>query len=341
MSDTALGSGRHPSPAEWRALVEPYQRPDNGKAFWQVVNSHGSYFLLWAIMIWAWSVAWWLAVPLAIIGAGLSVRIFIISHDCGHGSFSSSRWVNSLLGFVSGVLTFTPFRHWTTEHATHHRTSGDLDRRGSGDIWTMTVDEYIEAPRMRRLLYRLSRNPFILFVLAPLPIFLIYQRFTTRGYSWRDRLSVWFTNLGIAAIAWTMITQVGLWQYVVLQGTITFVSCSLGLWLFYVQHQHEAAYWRRNGEWDFTAAALDGSSFYRLPRVLQWFTGNIGFHHVHHLNSRIPNYHLEACHRAHDAFRNVPQLTLVRSFRAARLVLWDEAAGKLVGFREARARRAA
>lgn len=322
-------------------MVEPYQHPDDRRALWQVVNSHGSYILVWALMIMAWQVAWWLALPLAVVGTGLLVRIFIISHDCGHGSFSSSRTANSIVGFISGVLTFTPYRHWTAEHAQHHRTSGDLDRRGTGDIWTMTVDEYVEAPRMRRLLYRLSRNPFILFVLAPLPIFLVYQRFAARGSAWRDRLSVWWTNLAIVGVAAAMIWAVGLVPYLVLQGTMTFLSCSLGLWLFYVQHQYEDTYWKRGEDWSYTAAALDGSSYLRLPRVLQWFTGNIGFHHVHHLNPRIPNYHLEACHRSHEVFSGVPHLTLKQGLFASQLVLWDEARGKLVSFGEARRRRAA
>jgi omega-6 fatty acid desaturase (delta-12 desaturase) len=325
-----------PSPAEWRAMIAPYQQPDHAKAAWQVVNSHGSYLLVWLAMIAAWQVAWWLALPLAFVAAGLLVRIFIVSHDCGHGSFTRSRVVNSVLGFVSGVLTFVPFRHWTSEHAEHHRTSGDLDRRGVGDIWTMTLDEYVQASRTRRVLYRLSRNPFILFVLAPLPVFVLYQRFATKGVPWRDRLSVWATNIAIVGMIAGMIWAMGLVPFLVLQGTATLVSGAAGMWLFYVQHQHEDAYWRRTGEWNYTAAALVGSSFYRLPRVLQWFTGNIGFHHIHHLDSRIPNYHLEACHRSQPLFQRVKPMGLRQSWRSASLVLWDEARGRLVDFREAR-----
>jgi omega-6 fatty acid desaturase (delta-12 desaturase) len=325
-----------PTPAEWSRLLAPFQKPDNRKALWQVLTSHGAYLAIWALMIYAWSVAWWLALPLAVIAGGLLIRVFIIFHDCGHGSFSSSRRLNALLGYVSGVLTFTPYRHWSGEHERHHRSSGDLDRRGVGDIWIMTVREYRQATPRQRWLYRLSRNPIVLFGLAPLPVFLFYQRFATGNCPAEDRRAVWWTNLGIVLVAAAMIWAFGWLPYLVLQGMATAVSGAAGLWLFYVQHQYEDAYWRRNTEWDYTQAALAGCSYYRLPRVLQWFTGNIGFHHVHHLNPRVPNYRLEDCHRQLAIFGSVPVLTLRKSLRSARLALWDEASQRLISFREQR-----
>lgn len=325
-----------PTPAEWSRLLAPYQRPDDKRAWLQVLTSHGAYLAVSVLMYMAWDVAWWLALPLALLAGGLLIRVFIIFHDCGHGSFSSSRRMQAVLGFISGVLTFTPYRHWSSEHERHHRTSGDLDRRGVGDIWTMTVREYRTATPMKRLLYRLSRQPLILFVLAPLPIFVIYQRFATRGCTSAERRGVWATNIAIVALAAVMIWTVGWLPYLVLQGTATAVSGASGLWLFYVQHQYEDTYWRKNGDWDYTQAALAGCSYYKLPRLLQWFTGNIGFHHVHHLNPRVPNYALEECHRKLPIFGHVPVLTLRTSLRSASLALWDEVGERLVSFREAR-----
>ncbi|MBL8861082.1 MAG: fatty acid desaturase [Planctomycetes bacterium] len=345
MTDPAVEPQRRPSVSEWKALVENFQEPSDSRAAWQVTSTLVAYVAAWLLMILAWSAAWWLALPVAVIAAGLLVRLFIIFHDCGHGSFFRSHTANSIVGFVAGVLTWTPFHHWRGEHARHHKTSGDLNRRGVGDIWTMTVEEYLAASRWRRLLYRLSRNPLVLFGIAPLFVFVVYQRLPSRGVPDRDRRSVWWTNLALVALAAAMIWAVGPLAYLVLQGTVMAVGGSMGVWLFYVQHQFEGAYWQRGEAWDYTDAALRGSSFYRLPRVLQWFSGNIGFHHVHHLSPRIPNYRLEACHRSHPVFRAVPELTLAQGWRSARLRLWDESRGKLVGFREARrvreARRAA
>jgi omega-6 fatty acid desaturase (delta-12 desaturase) len=324
------------TPAEWTRALAPFQRPSNARALLQVLTSHGAYLLTWVLMIYAWSIAWWLALPLAVLAGGLLIRIFIIFHDCGHGSFSTSRRANAVLGFISGVLTFTPYRHWNNEHERHHRSSGDLDRRGVGDIWTLTVAEYRASSPLRRLLYRLSRHPLVLFGLAPLPIFVGYQRLTTRGATQRERKAVWATNFTILALCAGMIWLVGWLPFLVLQGTATMISGATGLWLFYVQHQYEGVYWSRNAEWNYTRAALEGCSFYKLPRVLQWFTGNIGFHHVHHLNPRIPNYRLEACHNANAFLREVPTLSLRASLRSASLALWDEASERLVSFREAR-----
>jgi omega-6 fatty acid desaturase (delta-12 desaturase) len=278
------------------------------------------------------AVSYWLIVPLAILAAAFMVRVFIIFHDCGHGSFFRSRRANDLWGFITGVLTFTPYYHWRWEHALHHSTSGDLDRRGTGDVWTLTVQEYLEASRWKRFAYRLARNPVVLFVLAPLFLFLVWQRFPNPKVSRRERLSVYWTNLSLLLMAAALSWVFGWKAYLVIQLAVVALAGSAGVWLFYVQHQFDGVYWERRGEWDYTKAALQGSSFYKLPKVLQWFSGNIGFHHIHHLSPKIPNYHLEKCHQAEPLFQSVKPVTLFSSFKSFTFRLWDEQRRKLVGY---------
>jgi len=316
----------------WKRMVEKYQRASAGKASWQIINTLVPYALLWFLMYYTVGVSWWLTMPLAILSGAFLVRAFIIFHDCGHSSFFKSRRANNLWGFVCGLLTFTPFYHWRWEHSLHHATSGDLDRRGVGDLWTMTVQEYLESSRGKRFAYRLARNPFILFVLAPLYVFLVRHRIPKANANRRERRSVYWMNLAILAMASVMAVIFGLKNYLLIQSTALMVAGAAGFWLFYVQHQFEGVYWERKDDWDYATAALQGSSFYKLPRVLQWFSGNIGFHHIHHLSPRIPNYNLERCHRANVLFRSVKPVTLFSSFKSLTFRLWDEQRRRLVGF---------
>jgi omega-6 fatty acid desaturase (delta-12 desaturase) len=279
------------------------------------------------------AVSWWLTLPLAVLAGAFLVRTFVIFHDCGHGSFFKSAAANHVLGAVTGVLTFTPYYHWRWEHAIHHASAGDLDRRGTGDVWTLTVQEYLEASRWKRFAYRLARNPVVLFGLAPLFLFVLKQRVPSRKAPERERYSVYWTNLGIGAMAAGLIWIFGFQAWLTLQLTVLITAGSAGVWLFYVQHQFEGVYWERGDDWDYATAALQGSSFYKLPRVLQWFSGNIGFHHIHHLSPRIPNYHLEKCHRAEPLFQTVKPVTLFASFKSLTFRLWDEQRRKLVGYR--------
>jgi omega-6 fatty acid desaturase (delta-12 desaturase) len=320
----------------WKDIVAKYQKPVWWSAMWQVVNTLVPYSALWFLMYFSLRVSWWLAVPLAVLAGGFLVRTFIIFHDCGHGSFLASTKANDALGFITGVLTFTPYYHWRWEHAIHHASSGDLDRRGTGDVWTLTVQEYLEASRWKRFAYRLARNPVILFGLAPLYLFLIQQRYPNSKSEGRERRSVWWTNLALALLAGGLIWVFGLKAYVLLQLIVLVVAGSAGVWLFYVQHQFEGVYWEREKSWDYSLAALQGSSFYKLPKVLQWFSGNIGFHHIHHLSPQIPNYHLEKCHRAEPLFQTVKPVTLFSSFKSFTFRLWDEQRRKLVGYRALR-----
>lgn len=323
-------------PSAWKQVVARYQKPALWRGAWQIANTLVPYAVLWYWMYRSLEVSYWITALLAILAGGLLVRVFIIFHDCGHGSFFKSRKANDLLGFVTGVLTFTPYFHWRWDHALHHATSGDLDRRGSGDVWTLTVQEYLEASRWKRFAYRLARNPVVLLVVAPLFLFVIKHRFTYVKASRRERYSVYWTNLAILGMATGLSWVLGLKAYLVIQFTVLAVAGTVGVWLFYVQHQFEGAYWERGDRWDYATAALKGSSFYKLPKVLQWFSGNIGFHHIHHLSPRIPNYHLERCHKAEPLFQQVKPVTFFASFKAMTFRLWDEQRGKLVGYRHLR-----
>ncbi len=322
--------------AAWRKIVTQYQKPSLGRAIWQMSNTLVPYAALWYLMYLSMAVSYWLVVPLAVLAALFVVRIFIIFHDCGHGSYFKSRTANDVVGFITGVITLTPYYHWRWEHAIHHASAGDLDQRGTGDVWTMTVEEYLKSSRWKRFAYQLSRNPFILFGLAPLYLFVIAQRFPAAKASSREKWSVHWMNLAILGMATGLSFVFGFLPYLFIQLSITLISGAVGIWMFYVQHQFEDVYWERGEDWDFTAAALQGSSFYKLPKILQWFSGNIGFHHIHHLSPRIPNYNLERCHEADPMFQKVVPITFRKSLKSLAYRLWDEQKRKLVGYRHMR-----
>jgi omega-6 fatty acid desaturase (delta-12 desaturase) len=268
--------------------------------------------------------------------AGFLIRAFIVFHDCTHGSFMRSRRANRLVGVVTGLLVWMPFRGWQHEHAVHHATAGDLDRRGVGDIKTLTVAEYVSLPLWRRVGYRLFRNPIVMFGAGWLLVLVLKPRFVPRGSRPSVRNSILGTNLAVAAVVATMCLTVGWRAYLLVQGPVFVVAGAVGIWLFYVQHQFEGTYWQGHTDWRYDHAALEGSSYLKLPRWLQFFTGNIGFHHVHHLSVGIPNYNLQAAHELSGRFESVPELTLRDGLRATRLKLWDERRRKLVTFRDAR-----
>ncbi len=332
--DPVSNFGARPlSPAVWKKVVAKYQKPSLWRSDFQLVNSLVPYGLLWFLMYRSMAVSYWITLPLAILAGGFLMRLFIIHHDCGHGSFFKSQRANDIVGFITGVLTFTPYHFWRWEHAVHHAGSGDLDRRGQGGVWTLTVQEYLDAPLWKRCLYRLVRNPVVLLLAVPSILFLILHRFGSAGASRRDRLSVYWTNLTIVAVAVILSAMMGFKTYLVIQLAVMTVSSTVGVWLFYVQHQFEGVNWQRHDEWDYTAAALEGSSYYKLPKILQWFSGNIGFHHIHHLSPRIPNYYLERCHNENPLFQRAPTVTLRSGLKSLTYQLWDEPRHQLVGFR--------
>jgi omega-6 fatty acid desaturase (delta-12 desaturase) len=313
-----------------------FQSASLWRARWQVINSIVPYMLLWFAMDRALAVSYWLMLPVAFLAAGFLVRIFIIFHDCGHASFFKSKRANNAMGIFTGLLNMTPYRHWRWQHALHHGTSSDLDRRGIGDVWMMTVQEYLQSTRLERLAYRIVRNPLVLFLIAPIFLFVVQQRFASPAAPQRERQSVRRTNLGLCALVLFMGTVMGFKSFLLIQLTVLAIAGAFGLWLFYVQHQFEDSYWARTGSWCYTEAALKGSSFYKLPRILQWFSGNIGFHHIHHLSPRIPNYYLQRCHEANPLFATIKPVTLWASLKSLRLRLWDEQRGMFVGFRHLR-----
>ena len=274
----------------------------------------------------------WVTLALAVPAAAFLVRVFIIFHDCCHGSFLASRRANRALGYVAGLLTLTPFDKWQRSHAEHHATVGDLDRRGVGDVWTLTLAEYRAATLPKRLFYRVFRNPFVMLGVGPAVLFVLGNRVSGRGASTRERFSVHFTNAAIVATLLVASFTIGLKVLLLTQLPTLLLAGTAGVWLFYVQHQFEDAYWARRPAWDPMKAALEGSSYYKLPKVLQWITGSIGLHHIHHVQPRIPFYNLQRCQDAIPAFQAVPALTLRRSLDSLRLRLVDETYRRMVGW---------
>jgi omega-6 fatty acid desaturase (delta-12 desaturase) len=331
-TDAPLPNAPTEQSPSWRTAIAPYQRSVFHRSIWQIVNSVGGYALLWVLMYFTSRISFWLTVPLVILAGGFLVRIFIIFHDCTHNSFFRSQKANEFWGYVTGILCFTPFHHWKWEHAVHHAHSGDLDNRGLGDIWTLTVDEYLASSRFTRFRYRLNRNPIVLFVIAPSFLFFVIHRLVTPGASAKAARSVHLTTAAILALGCALTAIFGWKTYLLIQFFAMFIAASAGVWLFYIQHQFEGVEWERSDDWQFTEAALRGSSFYRLPRILQWFSGNIGFHHLHHLSPQIPNYNLEDCHETHPLFGTVPEITLRTSLKSFNFRLWDEKERRLVGF---------
>lgn len=316
----------------WQDLVKKYQFPDNWRSIWQIVNSFVPFFALYYLMYRSLSVSYGLVLPLALPTAGLLVRIFIIQHDCGHGSFFRSSRVNEIVGTICGVLTLTPYHQWRHEHAVHHATSGDLERRGVGDVATLTVKEYLALSRWEKFYYRFYRHPLTMLLIGPQFVFVFRHRFVGKVSRARERNSVYLTNALLLGVFLALVLTIGLKNFFLLWLPVQIVAGAAGVWLFYVQHQYENTYWRKGEEWDYATAALMGSSFYKLPRVLNWFSGNIGFHHIHHLSPKIPNYKLPRCHEENPLFQESIVLQLKESLKSASLRLWDEDRQKMIGF---------
>ncbi|MDW7709660.1 MAG: fatty acid desaturase [Deferrisomatales bacterium] len=334
-----LGSPPYRWP-DWHRSLKRFETRDARRAAWQLVDTFVPYLLLWFLMVRSIQLGYpyILTLLLAVPAAGLLVRLFILFHDCVHSSFFASSRANTVLGYLCGTLTFTPLEDWRFTHLRHHATYANLDARGVGDITTLTVEEYLRLPWARRLKYRLYRNPLVLFGAGPLFYFLLRQRWPSRAVSKIARRSVWLTNLLIAAVAISASWAIGLGTYLLIQVPVLWLGGAGGIWLFYVQHQFEGVYWSRKDAWDPLRAAVAGSSFYRLPAVLRWFSGSIGIHFIHHLASRIPNYNLQRCYDGIPELHAKEPLTLRKSLASPRLKLWDEERRELVGFSALQAR---
>ncbi len=323
---------------EWYKATTQFARPDYLIALRQTLTTLIPFLFLMYSMVLTVQAGfhYGITLALAVPAAGLFIRIFIFFHDCTHGSFlPSPRW-NRNMGYLFGILTFTAFHDWRRSHAGHHITVGDLDRRGMGDITTMTVEEYRAAPTLKRLAYRLYRSPLILLGIGPLYYFLLRNRYPSPGAKKIDFISVIFTNLALATIVVAASLTIGLRTYLLVQGPVLIMAATLGVWLFYNQHQFEGVYWARHDQWNPWRVAMEGASYYRLPKVLQWFTGNIGFHHVHHMRPGIPNYRLQQCYNAIPELQAIKPLTLGKSLGSLRLNLYDELQRRMVSFRSLR-----
>ncbi|NBB89983.1 MAG: fatty acid desaturase [Spirochaetes bacterium] len=329
---------RNQEKPSWVAQLKAYEKPATARAVWQLTNTLIPYLGLAVLMYLSIEAGYpaWATILLSIPAAAFMVRLFVLFHDCSHGSFFKSQKANRIVGHILGVFAFTAYGSWQHGHGVHHSTSGNLDRRTIGEVWTLTAQEYIDSPWWKRLAYRIYRNPVFMFGVAPLLLFIVAQRKPHKLDNKRQRRSVWITNGAIAAIVLVATVTIGLGNYLLIQLTIMYFAGMAGIWLFYVQHQFDPGYWKREKEWHTVDAAMEGSSYYKLPKLFQWFSANIGLHHVHHLRPRIPNYNLQRCLDDIPELRLKDYLTVRHSFESVNMNLWDEANDRLISFRSLR-----
>lgn len=351
--DMATVSERTPAPAdkasgqrtakEWLVVLSRYRDPDQARSLFELVITFVPFVAFWAAAWWALAISYWLALVLTIPAGVFLVRLFLIQHDCGHGAFFRKRGVNDWLGRALGVLTMTPYDVWRRSHMIHHGSHGNLEKRGVGDVMTLTVREFEQKSFWGRFGYRFYRHPMVMFVLGPVYVFLFHHRLPI-GFmrdGWRYWISAMGTNVAILLLASVMIHFMGLWSFLGIYLPVVIVAAMIGVWLFYVQHQFEEAVWDWPEDWQLHEAALYGSTHYDLPRVVRWLTANIGIHHVHHLYSRIPFYRLGKVLRDHPALADIHRVTFLKSFGCMNLQLWDEQRRRLVSFADARRGRQA
>jgi acyl-lipid omega-6 desaturase (Delta-12 desaturase) len=314
--------------------IASFEQADTRKSIWQIINTILPFLVLWFLAYRSLSVSFWATFVLAIPASGFLVRTFIIFHDCCHLSFFKTKKANAVVGNITGILTTFPYEKWKFEHSVHHATNGNLDRRGTGDIWTLTVNEYLSLSPLRRLIYRLYRNPVIMFGFGPLYMVLINYRFNRKGANRKERWNTYATN-GLLLFLGALLSWLLGWRaFLLVEGLIIYFSAMMGIWLFYVQHQFDEGYFENAPNWDYESAAMEGSSFYKLPKILQWITGNIGFHHIHHLSSRVPNYYLQQVSESNAFFQGIPSIGFWSSLRSLRHRVWDEKDKKFINFKD-------
>ncbi|GBG10866.1 fatty acid desaturase [Paenibacillus agaridevorans] len=324
--------------SQLKKSVAPFERNDLKVSIRQLANTLLPLIVLWAAAYWSLSVSYLLTLGIGVLASAFVVRTFIIFHDCCHGSFFSNKRANDILGIITGVITLVPYQQWKNSHAIHHATSSNLDKRGVGDLWILTVDEYSALTPLQKLTYRAYRNPIVMFGLGPIFVFVLQYRFNRKGARRKERLNTYLMNVLIVAVYALLGWALGWQQFLMVQFPIFYLSGVLGIWLFYVQHQFEDSYFEKDDEWSYVMAAVEGSSYYKLPKLLQWLTGNIGFHHVHHLSPKVPNYYLENAHDATPPLQKATTITIMQSLESLRFRLWDERDKKFVSFRDVKDR---
>lgn len=319
---------------ELRKSVKPFEDNQLKTSIFQLFNTLVPFFLLWFLAYKSLAISPFLTVAIAVIASGFVIRIFIIFHDCTHYSFFKNNKLNRTVGTLLGVITLFPYSKWQREHSIHHATSSNLDKRGTGDVWVMTVDEYVNATPWMRLVYRIYRHPVVLFGLGPFYLYLVANRMNRKDARLKERLNTYLTNFLALAIYAGLIFTIGIKAFLLIQLPIIFIAGSLGIWLFYVQHQFEDSYFEEESKWSFVKAAVDGSSYYKLPKVLQWITGNIGYHHVHHLSPKVPNYRLAEAHENTPPLQHATTITLRTSLKSLKFRLFDEKNKDFVTFKD-------
>jgi omega-6 fatty acid desaturase (delta-12 desaturase) len=332
----------------WREIIAPYRNSNAWRSISQLVTTVIPFIVIFYLMYLSFGYSYWITLAISPLAAGFQLRLFIIFHDCCHLSFFKSQKANAIVGSVLGVVVFTPYYHWRFYHAIHHATTGNLTKRlegtivpltvqkymqTNGDVLTLTVKEYVQLSGKQQLLYRLYRWFILFLVVTPLLVFLVMHRLANSQADKRARYSVYGTNLALAVVILILSLTLGFFPFVLITLPVLAMSATVGVWLFYIQHQFEETYWEASPKWNYVDAAMQGSSFYKLPLILQWFTGNIGYHHIHHLNPRIPNYNLQKCHESSEFFGNTKALTLMTGLKSIFFRLWDEDERKMVGFR--------
>ncbi|ANU08947.1 fatty acid desaturase [Planococcus antarcticus DSM 14505] len=320
--------------AQLRKFVAPFEKADVKSSVRQLVNTIPPFILAWFLAYQALDVSIWLTIALSAVAAAFVIRTFIIFHDCTHGSFFKNKKANAIVGTITGIMTLFAYEKWKREHSIHHASSGNLDKRGVGDIWIMTIEEYVEASKWERFKYRMYRNPLVMFGIGPLFLVLISSRFNRKDARKKERNNTYLINISLVVIYTLLILAIGWQAFLIVQGTTMFIAGALGIWLFYVQHTFEDSYFEDENEWDYVKAAIEGSSYYRLPKVLQWVTGNIGFHHVHHLSPRVPNYNLEKVHESTPPLQQATTIDIKSSLKSLSYKLYDAPNKTFVTFGE-------
>jgi acyl-lipid omega-6 desaturase (Delta-12 desaturase) len=320
----------------WEKVVKQYNQPETLRSIWQLCNTIIPYLLVCAAMYYSLQYPYWITLILALVASGFLVRIFIIFHDCGHGAYFKSQKLNKVVGIIAGLFAVTPYTNWHQKHKVHHATAVNLDKRGIGDVWTLTKEEYLNASKNLQTKYKIARYPLILFFIGPIFVVFIQNRFTTRKMNQEEKKNVYLTNILLALLITGISFLIGFKEFLLIQLPVLYFSHVIGIWLFFIQHNFEDIEWERTENWDYLTAALKGSSYLKLSKVFQWFTGNIGYHHIHHLSPRIPNYKLAQVHRENPLFHGVKPIQFLQTFKYINLHLWDEENQKMIPFKDVR-----